>query len=131
MDRLVDHLFVFEGDGVVSDFPGNYSLYREQSKIKEEAIASSPQAEVITPKKSKEEDTTATKKLSFKEKREFEILGKEIRALENEKSLVNEKLNSGNIPFEELQQLSRRIGEITSELDAKEIRWLELSEYIS
>lgn len=128
MDRLVDHLFVFEGDGVVSDFPGNYSLYREQSKIKEEAIASSPQAEVITPKKSKEEDTTATKKLSFKEKREFETLGKEISALENEKSLVNEKLNSGNIPFEELQQLSRRIGEITSELDAKEMRWLELSE---
>ena len=69
------------------------------------------------------------KRFSFKEKREFELLQKEIEALTAEKESITAKLNNGNIPFEELQQLSNRIGEVTNLLDEKEFRWLELSEY--
>jgi ATP-binding cassette subfamily F protein uup len=124
MDRLVNHLFVFEGDGVIRDFPGNYSQYRE-------SITSNQQpAENISQK---DEPTTQLspgkkKQLSFKEKREFETLEKEIAALTKEKELVTHRLNSGNAPFEELQQLSNRIGEVARLLDEKELRWLELSE---
>ena len=131
MDRLVDHLFVFQGDGDIRDFPGNYSQYRlalkddekltdvgtQMSEKKEEKM--SPAAPAITGEK---------KKLSFKEKREFESIEKEIEDLNREKEAVTEKLNSGTSPFEELQRLSTRIGEITQLLDEKELRWLELSE---
>jgi ATP-binding cassette subfamily F protein uup len=68
------------------------------------------------------------KKLSFKEQREFELLEKEIKSLEKEKSEITQKLSDANVPFEELQQLSQRIGEISSFIDEKELRWLELSE---
>ena len=124
MDRLVNHLFVFEGDGVIRDFPGNYSQYRE-------SIASSQQP----PENLSQKDQTTRqlsiekkKQLSFKEKREFEILEIEIAALTKEKEFVTHRLNSGNAPFEELQQLSNRIGEVARLLDEKELRWLELSE---
>jgi ATP-binding cassette subfamily F protein uup len=127
MDKLVDHLFVFEGDGVIKDFPGNYSQYRIWQKEQEQ----------LPVKKDRPEETgnqppvTGNKKNpSFKEKREFEQLEKEIAALTKEKADVTEKLNSGNTPFEELQQLSHRINEITRLLDEKELRWLELSEVI-
>jgi ATP-binding cassette subfamily F protein uup len=129
MDRLVDHLFVFEGDGVIRDFPGNYSLYREEGKINEDGQFENK--EITNTLKTAREDQQLnfkTKKLSFKEKREFELLEKEIASLEAERKLVTEKLNSGSIPFEELQLLSKRIGDIAIELDAKEMRWLELSE---
>jgi ATP-binding cassette subfamily F protein uup len=131
MDRLVDHLFVFEGDGVVSDFPGNYSQYRINKKEQEEkAGAPAPKTEAVAPKA---DTATATKpaekrKLSYKEKREFEGLQQEIDKLERERATVTEKLNSGNAPFDELQQLAVRIGEIAALLDEKELRWLELSE---
>lgn len=128
MDRLVDHLFVFEGDGNIRDFPGNYSLYRleeknptaepaKQAETVIAAVASAPAA----PKR----------QLSFKEKREFETLEKEIADLTKEKQVITEKLASGAAPFEELQQLSHRIGEVTQLLDEKEFRWLELSELAS
>ena len=127
MDRLVDHLFVFEGDGVIRDFPGNYSQYRLEVKEPESRQRSTRVAETIV--------TNATaapavqkKQLSYKEKREFETLEKEIEQLTKEKALVTEKLNSGATPFEELQQLSNRIGEVSRLLDEKELRWLELSE---
>jgi ABC transport system ATP-binding/permease protein len=132
MDRLVDHLFVFEGNGNIRDFPGNYTQYRlEQEKeeakgaevsgkgevagVKEEIISSPPVA------------TAAKKKMSFKEKREFDMLQKEIGELEKERTLITEKLG-GNIPFDELQKLSERISIINQLLDEKEMRWLELSE---
>lgn len=124
MDRLVNHLFVFEGDGVIRDFPGNYSQYRE-------SIASNQQPpETISQKDETTRQLSIEKKkqLSFKEKREFEILEKEIAALTREKEFVTHRLNSGNAPFEELQQLSNRIGEVARLLDEKELRWLELSE---
>jgi len=125
MDRLVDHLFVFEGDGVVRDFPGNYSQYREEG-MKYEVRSTRPEEEipVIIPSYS----DAKSRQLSFKEKREFEMLEKEIPALTKEKADITEKLNSGSTPFEELQKLSLRIGEVTKMLDEKEIRWLELSE---
>ncbi|HVK46439.1 MAG TPA: ABC-F family ATP-binding cassette domain-containing protein, partial [Pseudobacter sp.] len=127
MDRLVDHLFVFDGDGVVRDFPGNYSQYRLDKKEEEQKEAAPKTAE---PKQDKSAVKPEEKKrLSYKEKREFETLEKEIAALGKEKETVNEKLNSGSVPFDELQQLSMRIGEITALLDEKELRWLELSEF--
>jgi ATP-binding cassette subfamily F protein uup len=134
MDRLVDHLFVFEGDGVIRDFPGNYSQYRE-------SLVNSP---LSTEKKQRPDidsleyevpsvdhglsSVDKKRQLSYKEKREFELLEKEIPALTKEKKEITEKLNSGNAPFEELQQLSVRIGEVTRLLDEQELRWLELSE---
>ena len=124
MDRLVNHLFVFEGDGVIRDFPGNYSQYRESIVINQPPSENTSQKEENT----RQPPIEKKKQLSFKERREFEILEKEIAALNTEKELVTHRLNSGNAPFEELQQLSNRIGEVTRLLDEKELRWLELSE---
>ena len=139
MDRLVDHLFVFEGDGFVRDFPGNYSQLRiwqkEQEKLgadSKESGASAERSRSTEPSVSSEVEIRATekKRFSYKEKREFELLQKEIEELTAEKQNVTEKLNSGSMSFEELQKLSNRIGEITALLDEKEFRWLELSEYV-
>ncbi len=137
MDRLVDHLFIFEGNGVIRDFPGNYSQYRE-------AIASGAQSGVgslltsdnigQTDNKNQpavngnQQTTNSKKQFSYKEKREFELLENEIASLTKEKETVTHKLNNGDTPFEELQVLSQRIGEVTRLLDEKELRWLELSE---
>lgn len=123
MDRLVDHLFVFEGNGEVHDFPGNYSLYRSWQKEQQQADETTvkKQEAVVKPVEQK-------KKVSFKDKREFEMLQKEIQDLEKEKSAIQEELNAGTAGFEELDRLARRIGEITNLLDEKEMRWLELSE---
>ncbi|HOZ68743.1 MAG TPA: ABC-F family ATP-binding cassette domain-containing protein [Chitinophagaceae bacterium] len=127
MDRLVDHLFVFEGDGVIRDFPGNYTLYRNEIR---DAVTVVEKKEVKTvPAPAPVTVATAPKRQpSFKEKREFELLEKEISDLTKERTTVTEKLNSGDTPFDELQKLSVRIGEIAVLLDEKEIRWLELSE---
>lgn len=122
MDRLVDHLFVFEGNGVIRDFPGNYSQYRNE---KSETDAPSTRSEIHPTTSLK---VRQVRQLSFKEKREFEMLEKEIAQLAAEKKNITEKLHSGKAPFEELQHLSMRIGEVTSLLDEKELRWLELSE---
>jgi len=127
MDRLVDHLFVFEGDGVIRDFPGNYTLYRNEVRepaavVEKKEIKAVPATPVATA------PAAPKRQPSFKEKREFELLEKEISDLTAEKNTVTEKLNNGNTPFEELQKLSLRIGEIAQLLDEKEIRWLELSE---
>jgi ABC transport system ATP-binding/permease protein len=124
MDRLVDHLFVFEGEGTVKDFPGNYSQYREWQKEKE-----MDEKEEKKPELSKENPlSTPRRKLSYKEQREFEMLEKELIALEREKKDVSERLSTSDLPFEELQKLSQRIAEISNLIDEKELRWLELSE---
>jgi len=129
MDRLVDHLFVFEGNGEVRDFPGNYSLYREYQLAKEKPeLISRNEADATKPVK-EEKSIAEKRKLSFKEKREFEMLQKEIEELTTEKETITQKLTSGTAPFEELQLLSSRIGEVTQLLDEKELRWLELSEW--
>jgi ATP-binding cassette subfamily F protein uup len=132
MDRLVDHLFVFEGEGLISDFPGNYTQYRLAEKDKDENSKGGPRKDVLTETAPAPVEVTVKaaekRKLTYKEKREFETIQQEIATLEKEKVAVTEKLNSGNAPFEELQQLAVRIGEITAQLDEKELRWLELSE---
>ncbi len=129
MDRLVDHLFVFEGEGVIRDFPGNYSQYREEM-MRSEFRGMKPGLQPEKKDDQREEVNGKRKQLSFKEKREFESLEKEIADLSKEKITVTEKLNSGDTPYEELQQLSVRIGEVTRLLDEKELRWLELSEML-
>lgn len=130
MDRLVDHLLVFEGDGVIKDFPGNYSQYRiwqrEQEAQTEVSKINSAKPKAVTETREIKEEK---KRLSFKEKREFELLGQEISSLSKEKETITEKLNSGQLSYEELQELSRRINDINNLLDEKEFRWLELSEY--
>jgi len=133
MDRLVDHLFVFEGDGVIKDFPGNYSHYRmsleEQADDKVQG-SGSREKEASNLPNGQGAKQPATKRLSYKDKREFEMLEKEIAGLSKEKELITQKFSEGNLPFEELQDLSQRIGEVSTLLDAKEMRWLELSEMI-
>ena len=128
MDRLADHLFVFEGNGFIRDFPGNYSNYRqwqaeEEKKNMQEASNNTHQSKSEGDKSIKEK-----KKFSFKEKRELDILNKEIADLNNEKMKITGMLQSGNTPYDELQQLSKRIIEVNTLLDKKELRWLELSE---
>jgi ATP-binding cassette subfamily F protein uup len=132
MDRLVDHLFAFEGNGVIRDYPGNYSQYREAvskgllSDMAQQIMKSLPEEE----KKTKEEPAKATetlKKLSFKEKFELDNLEKEMPALQEEKKSLEQKM-SGNLGYEELQKAADRISAIIAALDVKEMRWLELSE---
>ncbi|MBS1777502.1 MAG: ABC-F family ATP-binding cassette domain-containing protein [Bacteroidetes bacterium] len=124
MDRLVDHLFVFEGNGEVIDFPGNYSEYRLQQK------ADTLKIEQIPEKKAPPSEITKAKpkKLSYKEQREFEQLEQEIPALEQEKQQLSESMSQPNLTYETLQKTSSRILEITNLLEEKEMRWLELSE---
>jgi ATP-binding cassette subfamily F protein uup len=130
MDRLVDHLFVFEGDGMVRDFPGNYTQYRIAELAKEKQQDAKP-----APAKEKPQEEIATKqitpkrKLTYKEQREFEALEKEMPLLEKEKAILAEKM-SGNITYEELQLCSQRLITITTELEEKELRWLALSEIV-
>jgi ATP-binding cassette subfamily F protein uup len=127
MDRLVDHLFVFEGNGVIRDFPGNYSQYRME-KMKSEVRVLKSEIKTEAADTMHQASDIRKKQFSFKEKREFEMLTKEIAGLTNEKEMITQKLNSGVAPFEELQQASGRIVEVIRLLDEKEFRWLELSE---
>jgi ATP-binding cassette subfamily F protein uup len=132
MDRMVDHLFAFEGNGVIRDYPGNYTQYREAvskgllTDNTQQIMKSLPEEE----KKGNENSTKPTeapKKLSFKEKFELESLEKEMPSLQKEKKQLEEKM-SGNLGYEELQKAADRISAIITALDEKEMRWLELSE---
>lgn len=128
MDKVVDHLLVFHGDGDVQDFPGNYTQYRDwkamQSKALNEVVESKKQAKPRQNNGAYSE----RRRLSFKEKREFEMLEKEISDLELEKKEIEEQLCSGNLGVEELTNMSKRLPLLQDELDEKSMRWLELSE---
>ncbi len=126
MDKIVDHLFVFDGDGIIKDFPGNYSDYRDWAEDRTKAA----QSIVKTEKPAREKQVSEKRKLSFKEKKELEDLETEIGHLEKEKKILESELNSGELPTDELHTKSIRHGEITTSLENKEIRWLELSELI-
>jgi ATP-binding cassette subfamily F protein uup len=131
MDRLVDHLLIMEGQGIIRDFPGNYSQYRASEKERREEsffvdIALKNQPVLHTQDKALDPDQK--KKLSYKEKRELESLDQEIRQLTQEKESISKKFNEGGLPFEEWHNLSARMQQISLELDHKEMRWLELSE---
>ncbi|WP_462240437.1 ABC-F family ATP-binding cassette domain-containing protein [Ferruginibacter sp.] len=131
MDRMVDHLFAFEGDGVIKDFPGNYSQYREavaNAKFTGYEVVAEKAPVEVAPVVKQKTGNNEQKKLSFKEKLEFETIEKDMPALQKEKATLEEKMNSGSLNFEDLQKAAARIGEIVSQLDEKEMRWLELSE---
>ena len=139
MDKVVDHLLVFKGEGEIQDFPGNYTQYREWSRMQ-----AKDEAEQAKPAKSgnatAESDGAGTakrdanfenkRKMSYKEKREYEQLTQEIDALTEEQKKLEEELCSGNLSVEELTEKSKRLPEIKEELDEKEMRWLELAEML-
>ncbi|HVG16841.1 MAG TPA: ABC-F family ATP-binding cassette domain-containing protein [Chitinophagaceae bacterium] len=125
MDRLVDHLFVFEGEGFVRDFPGNYSQYRDflkdqEPKAEEKMIKEVPPVQAQPPKK----------KGSYKEQKEFQELEKQIGLLEKERKEIYAKLNEPGLNYEEIQALSGRISVISALVEEKETRWLQLSEIV-
>ena len=134
LDKLVDHLFIFCGDGVVKDFVGSYSEYREYIKEYEAEQKSAVRAQEKTDKDknskeaSKAANFTQKKKLTYKEQRELEQLEKDLEALAEEKAGLKEKLSAGNMDFSDLQKASERIAEIIDLTDEKEMRWIELSE---
>ena len=131
MDKIVDHLLIFHGNGEVQDFPGNYTQYREWKKLQ-------PKAEEVSSSKfqvSGSKGTAASyrndtrRRLSYKEKQEFQQLERDIEALTLEKAAAEEALSSGTLSVEEITKLSERFQVVTQQLDEKEMRWLELSEY--
>lgn len=126
MDRLVDHLFVFEGDGVVRDYPGNYTQYRLEEQWKEKQAEQKTTTEKEPPTVVNHQPPVK-KKLSYKEQRELEQLDKELPLLEAKKAALTEKMSS-QLSYEQLQEVSATLIAITKELEAKEMRWLELSE---
>lgn len=128
MDRLVDHLLVFEGDGQIRDFPGNYSQYREWLKTEEAEAKEEKKIPAAIANTATQTETKAKRRLSFNEQREFDNLQKEIASLEAERQSIYKKLENQALPFDELQKLTERIGIIASNIDEKELRWLELSE---
>lgn len=125
MDKTVDHLFVFEGNGVVKDFPGNYSNYRDWKEANEKESESKKKE--VNPKRETVSRSTRPEKMSFKEKREFEALDIEIEALNKEKEEI-EALFQNGASTAEIESASKRYNEIKAMLDEKELRWLELSE---
>ena len=128
MDRMVEHLFVFEGNGVIRDFPGNYGLYQQWLKAKDNAETLESKPVRPTPVKEPVTLMSGKAKLTYKEKRELEILEKEISELNKEKDGISQKLHDGSVNFDSIQQLSLRFTEISQTLQNKEYRWLELSE---
>ena len=133
LDKLVDHLFIFCGNGLVKDFVGSYSEYREYIKEFESEQRSRERAQEKAAKEregkiSQPEAPVRKKKLTYKEQREMEQLEKDLEALSKEKKELENKLSSGSLPFDELQAASERIGSIMEETDEKELRLLELYE---
>ena len=135
LDKLVDHLFIFCGNGLVKDFVGSYSEYREFIKEYEAEQRSQARAKEKSEKEQAAKDSARTaevpakkKKLTYKEQKEMEQLEKDLESLASEKAELEEKLSSGSLPFDELQNASQRIGSIREETDEKELRLLELYE---
>lgn len=126
MDKIVDHLLVFQGNGVIQDFPGNYTQYREWSALKPKE--SKEKNQPLEKKSRKVQDVSVRKKMTFKEKREFEQLEKDIATLEKEQKIIEEELCSGKLTIGELTEKSKRLPVLKDELDEKSMRWLELSE---
>lgn len=134
MDKVVDHLLVFRGEGEVKDFPGNYTQFRadEDSKAQQAAQVEAPKSgnnAVAVSEKAKPRLGEQKRRLSYKEKLEYEQLEKDIEALEEEKSKIEAALSSGTISVEEITALSKRLPQVNDELDGKSMRWLELDEF--
>ena len=129
MDKIVDHLLVFRGEGEIKDFPGNYTQFREWESLKPKELAESKNNAADSEKKEKREFVgEQRRKKTYKEKCEFEHLEKEIAALEKEQKTIEEALCSGTLSIDELTEKSKRLPLVKDELEEKEMRWLELSE---
>ena len=134
MDKVVDHLLVFKGQGEIKDFPGNYTQYREYSRGEEQEVRgeriekAKNQSQQSIPLTSHPSPLTSKRKLSYKEKREMEQLEKDIAALETEKKQIEEALCGGTTSVDEITAMSKRLPMLNDELDEKSMRWLELSE---
>jgi ATP-binding cassette subfamily F protein uup len=126
MDKLVDHLFVFEGDGKIKDYLGKYTDYRNDRKELEEQAKVKPKKVEVAKPVVKEQPKT---KFSYKEKLEFETLEKEIPKLEEQKEKLNEQLVNSVSDHEELMKLTQKLGYVTAQLEEKTDRWLTLSEF--
>lgn len=126
MDKVVDHLMVFNGQGDIRDFPGNYTQYRAWKELQEEK----QQEDKKKPEEEKHERVrlNETRKMTFNEKREFDQLGKDIDNLEEEKQEIEQKLAGGQLPVDKITELSIRLSQVNEELDEKSMRWLILSE---
>ena len=128
-DKVVDHLLVFKGEGSIQDFPGNYTQYREWSKLKlDEEDKNKVTKNNSTNKKKNDYHNDTRRRMSFKEKYEFQQLSKDIEALEQEQKNIEEALCSGTLSVDELTEKSKRLPILKDELDEKSLRWLELSE---
>ena len=129
MDKIVDHLLVFRGEGEIKDFPGNYTQFREWESLKPKEQADAKNNAADNEKKEKREFVgEQRRKKTYKEKCEFEHLEKEIAALEEEQKTIEEALCSGTLSIDELTEKSKRLPLVKDELEEKEMRWLELSE---
>ena len=128
MDKVVDHLLVFKGDGVIKDFPGNYTQYRDWQALQPKETKEPNPSREISPSKDSRISRDSKRKLTYKEKTEFERLEKEIAALEAEQRQLEEALCSGTLSIDELTEKSKRLPLLKDELDEKSLRWLELSE---
>ena len=134
MDKVVDHLLVFHGNADIQDFPGNYTQYRawkeEQDARKKQEEAALQAKKDPTPEKPRRQETETKRRLTFKERKEFEALDAEIPQLEAEKAELEQAMSSGTLSTDELLSKSQRITQLLEELDEKTMRWLELSEYV-
>lgn len=132
MDKVVDHLLVFKGEGEIQDFPGNYTQYREWCRLQLKTEGEGAEKKATKPTAKEQPSATQKKegkrKMTYKEKREYEQLTKELEQLENEQKTLEEALCSGQLSVEELTEKSKRLPEIKDEIDEKEMRWLELAE---
>lgn len=130
MDKVVDHLLVFHGNGNIQDFPGNYTQYRDWSRLPENALQSEKISEPKDNTKSAKADyhNDTRRRMTYKERLEFQQLEKDIIALENEKKQIEEQLCSGTLGVDELTEKSKRLSAVNDEIDEKTMRWLELSE---
>jgi ATP-binding cassette subfamily F protein uup len=139
MDKLVDHLFIFEGDGVIRDYPGNYTQFRilEKSKQNYASLSSdissakefTPVApdKIVAPANSTSEKKPA-EKMTYKEKLALETLNKEMPLMEAKKAALTEKLNDSNLKYDEILSISEELATLNQNLEAAELKWLELSE---
>lgn len=127
LDKLSDHIFAFEGNGIIKDFPGNYTQYVEWKKARKAATPS----EKSTPKEDTRQRPERPRKATYKETKEYEAITAEMGTLESEKKTIITELNSATTPADELERLSLRYGEIDSRLSEIEDRWLELEEIVN
>ena len=132
MDKVVDHLLVFKGEGEIQDFPGNYTQYREWCRLQPKTEGEGAEKKATKPTAKEQPSATQKKegkrKMTYKEKREYEQLTKELEQLENEQKTLEDALCSGQLSVEELTEKSKRLPEIKDKIDEKEMRWLELAE---